>query len=287
MGKILVSGATGNTGSAVVNGLKTRGLDFAAMVRDPAKKEGLENDGIEAVLADFTDKATVKAALKGIDKAFLVCPPHPDMMQMEFNFIDEAIAAGLSHLVYISVIDVSETSPPHLGKWHVAVEEKLKNSKISYTILKPHSFMQNLLMNIPTVKAQGAIYTPMGDGKIPFVDARDIGEVAAQILASPADYAGQTFNITGPTTHSFHDVANMLSDLVGKEVKYIAVPGDAAKQGMMGAGLPEWLADDLVDLNRKWSQGEASPDPSAENILGKQGRTLLDFLQEHAFLFTD
>jgi uncharacterized protein YbjT (DUF2867 family) len=182
---------------------------------------------------------------------------------------------------------VSETFPPHLGKWHVAIEEKLKKSKLDYTILRSHSFMQNLLMNIPSVKGQGAIYAPMGDGMIPFVDARDVGEVAAQILISPSDYVGKIINITGPTIHSLHEVAQILSNQIGKDVKYFPVPGEAAKQGMIGAGLPEWLAEDLVHFNLSWSRGASYPDPAAENILGKQGRTLLSFLEEHAFLFKD
>ena len=288
MATILVSGATGTIGSAVVVALSEAEIPFKVMVRSKEKGRAFEEQGIPFVLADYGHPATLDEALQGVDRAFLVTPPHEKMVEWEKNFIDAAEENGVQHIVKISAIGASPDQGTRLGGYHAAVEHYLKKADLHYTILRPHSFMQNQLGNLETIKTQGAIYAPMGNGRIPIIDARDIGAAAAKILQAPDDYEGQIFNLTGSEALSYDDVAEIVSQAVGKPVHYVNVNPEAAVSAMVSVGFPQWLAEDLVKLNEQWSQGvDTEVDLSTQAILGRQPRHFRDFVRDHQAFFKE
>ncbi|MDH3648442.1 MAG: SDR family oxidoreductase [Saprospiraceae bacterium] len=285
MTKILITGATGKVGSAVTAELQSKGISFKAMVRNPDKAQELNNQGVETIAGDFADPLSYRSALDNVQKVFLLVPPDENMAQMECDFIDACKEADVEHIVNISAVGTARDSPLNLGQFHYRTEEHLKASGIAYTILRPHSFMQNLLGNIGTVKAQSSIYSSAGDVGVPMIDARDVGAVAAAVLTNPG-HENEVYHVTGSNLVTQPDIASAISEAVGREITYVPVPDEAAHQAMVGMGLPPWLADDLVGMTRFWREGHGvAIDPIAEQILGRSTRTVQDFIQDHVFLF--
>ncbi len=283
---ILVTGATGKVGSAVVEELQSTGQPFKAMVRSKDKAVALNKSGVETVIADFTNPESCRQALSNIDKVFLLAPPARNMAELEKNFIDACKTTGVKHIVNISAVGTSKDSSLNLGQWHYQTEEYLTQSGIPYTIIRPHSFMQNILANIGSVKAQSTIYSSLADAAVPLVDARDVGAVAVRVLTEDG-HAGRIYTITGGAKVTQNDVAAVLGNTIGKGVKYIPVPDEAAHQAMTGMGLPDWLADDLVGMAAMHRAGHGTEiDATGEKILGRPMRTINDFIQDHAFLFS-
>lgn len=283
MGTILITGATGNIGSAVVQALQSHGIPFRVMLRNPEKSQGI--GGIETVKGDYSDPDSLRTAMVSVEKLFLVAPAHPDMLTFERNAIDAAKAAGVKYVVMISAIGASPEQPAQLGRNHAAAEAYLEQSGLNYTILRPHSFMQNTLGNIATVKEQSAIYSSIGEGKIPLIDARDIGVAAANLLLK-GGYDQQRLDLTGPEALGQGDLAHIIGEAAGKDVQYVPVPREAAKEGMLGAGFPEWLADDLLSLTEQWKNGQhVEVTPHLRQLLGHPPRSYADFMKDHGHLF--
>ncbi|MCB0549342.1 MAG: SDR family oxidoreductase [Phaeodactylibacter sp.] len=285
MKTILITGATGTTGSATLQQLQGKGLALRVMTRSAEKAAAFEKQGISAVVADYSDPASLARALDGVERAFLVHSPSLEIPKHEKAFIDAAKKAGVKKIVALSVIGAGPDSPLRLSRMHAEVEAHLKNSGMAYTILRPHSFLQNLLGNIPTIQGQGAMYSNNGEAKIPLIDARDIGAVAAAALTEEG-HDGKAYTLTGPAAVSFQEVAGAIGKAIGREVHFVNVPDDAAKQGLMGAGFPEWLADDLVTLNQWGRQvGEQQPSEDVQKVLGRPGHSLEDFARDYAGAF--
>jgi uncharacterized protein YbjT (DUF2867 family) len=156
--------------------------------------------------------------------------------------------------VRLSVHQASHEAPARNSRQHAEIEDELISSGLQYTFLRPQSFMQNTLMAAPTIASEGRTYQPFKDGRLGMVDARDIGEVAAKVLTEEG-HEGETYTLTGPAAISFYDVAEILSEVLGKEVSYINIPLETAKEAMLGMGVPEWRAEVLIEYAKAHSEG--------------------------------
>ena len=255
--KILVTGATGTIGSFVVKGLKHIKADFVAMVRSEEKAKALNEKGIETVIGDLEDIKSLKEALTGIDKVFLLSVTSPDSPKQQGNLVKVAKEKGVKHIVKISARGTALDADFNIGRWHAVTESEIKESGISYTFLHCHSFLQNLFFEEGTIKNENAIYSSMGDGKIGMVDARDIAAVAIHTLTVEG-HENKTYTLTGPKAVSYYDVAKSLTKELKREIKYVPVELEAARKGMIEAGMPEWLADDLTTVNKIYSEDKGS-----------------------------
>ena len=173
---ILITGASGTVGRAVLEEVRKAGKPFKAMYRntEDAKKAP---PGAPTVLADFADKNSLQQALQGIDTAFVVCSPIPQLVELEGNMIDACKEAGLRHVVLNSALGAGDY-PKSFPSWHRKVEDKLKASGLGYTILRPNGFMQNIVaFHAPSIRAQGAFYASMGSAKTSVIDVRDVGSL--------------------------------------------------------------------------------------------------------------
>lgn len=283
--KILVTGATGTIGSFVVDFLLKRRADFVAMVRSPEKAKPLTEKGIETRIGDFSDEASLPATLKGIDRLFLLSVTSPDSPKLQGNMIRAAKAAGVKYIVKISVRGAAENANINIGRWHGEIEEQIKESGLVYTFIRPHSFMQNLLFDAQGIQEQKAIYSPQGDGKIPFIDARDIAAVAARALTEDK-HNNKTYVVTGPEAISYSDIASELSKALGKEIVYKRQTPADAREGMLAAGMPVWLVDDMIFLNESYSTNKASEvSPDVEKVLDRKAHSLADFISDYIEFF--
>ncbi len=280
---ILVTGATGTIGKDVVKELVAKGEKVRS--RDVEKAKKALPAGVEVAKGDLSDPASIAAALKGADKLFLLVSASPQMVQLQSNAIQAAKRAGVKLIVKLSAVGAKKGSPVSIGDWHGQTEEELKASDVPYTILQPGPFAQNLLMQAAPIKAQGAFYGAAGQGRSPFIDARDIAAVAAAVLTTPG-HAGKTYVLTGPKASTYEEAAQALSAAAGKPVKYVDMPPAQMEESMAKNGLPAWLAKDLAAMQGFYRAGTgAQVTQTVEQILGKPGRTIDQFARDFAAAF--
>jgi len=253
--KILVTGATGNVGGAVLNNLGTTDVDLRVLTRDEAKAQSFRDRGVETVVGDFLKPETLGTALEGVSKVFLLTPIDPLQVPQASNVIEAAKESGNDpHVVRLSVHQASHEALSRNSRQHSEVEDELTSSGLPYTFLRPQSFMQNTLIAAPTVASEGKIYQPFKDGKLGMIDVRDIGEVAAKALTEEG-HEGKVYTLTGPAAISFYEVAKALSEVLGKEVRYVDISLEDAKRAMLNRGFPEWRVDVLIEYAKAHSEG--------------------------------
>ena len=244
---ILLTGSTGSIGLSLAKLLSQRGIPYRGMVRDVAKASTLGLVGAEWVQGDFQDPASLHPALDGIDRVFLLAPPVENIDRIEAAFLDIAAACGVRHVVNLSAVGAGIDVPHRFGQWHGRTEQYLRESQMDFTILRPNFFLQNLLTMTAMVQ-QGTLYVPAGEGKAPFVDVRDIAAVAASCLTETG-HEGKIYEVTGPISIGYSDIAATLSQVLGRTINYVDIPVAAAKSSMLEMGMPAWLADALNELN--------------------------------------
>jgi uncharacterized protein YbjT (DUF2867 family) len=281
---ILVLGATGNIGSEVVRLLQEKRVATRVMVRDPAKVAEQFGADVEVVAGDLRDPASLPAALTGVSKVFLVTALAVDQVAMKNALIDAAGRAGVKHIVMSTGIGASPDAHVQFGRWHGENQERLKQSGIAWTFVQPTFFMQNFLMSAATIKDHGAFYLPLGEqSPVSWVDARDIAAVAAMALTE-SGHEGKAYTITGPAAVTCEQIAQEMSEVFGKPIRYVPVSNEAAKGAMMEAGMPEVLADAMIELYALAPPGYlADVAPSA--LGGAPARTIKDFLTDYKSFF--
>ena len=285
-GKILVTGATGNVGSLLVPNLISLGADVRALVRDESKAQGLKDSGVEIVVGDLDKPDTLDAAFLEVDKVFLITPPNPNQVIQAENGIQAAKRTGNPFLVRLSsgAIRGTPSELPIIPVQHAEIDVILKTSGLPYSLLQPHFFMQNTMMSAQTVASDGAVYIPFNDGMIGMIDVRDIVDVAVKVLTEDG-HEGKSYNLTGPASISFHDVAAALSKALGKQVNYVNVPLEAAREGMIGMGMSEWFGDAVVGVFQTLRRYGDFTTPDVENVTGHPARSYETFANDFAQVF--
>ncbi len=219
--KNFITGATGNIGSEVVKQLQNKGVDFVA-----GSSSG-PIEGVETAVLNFGDKASLVSAMQGIETLFMVIPGHPEMVQWGENTIDAAKESGVKHIVRSSGSLANQGSPLIIEHLLGSTDEYLKNSGLDYTITAPSFFMQNFINNFADDYKNGALYQPASDGKISWIDVRDIAAVNVEVLLNVEKYKEQTLTITGAESLSYADAVEQMNSVLGKEAQYVAVPSAA------------------------------------------------------------
>ena len=278
---ILVTGASGTVGKAVLNEVARSGAKHKAMYRS-ASEAAKAPPATETVIADFAKKETLAPALKGVESVYLVCSPIPDLVQLEGNMIDASVAAGVRHIVLSSALGAGDYAKS-FPSWHRKVEDKLKATGISFTILRPNSFHQNVVTYFaPSIRTQGVFYGSMGDARVSFVDVRDIAVVAAKTLAG-GEHSGKTYELNGPEALTYSELEEKISKHAGRTVQYVDIPVDAQGKAMLDQGMPAWQVDALLNLQGYYTSGKGGAvDSLLQSLLGRSPITMDRFLAESA-----
>lgn len=282
---ILVVGGTGTIGSEVVRLLKAQNASFRALVRDSAKTEALEAQGVETVAGDLRRPETLPDALHGVEKVFVVTPLALDQVEMRAALIAAAKAAGVQHVVMSTGMGAAPDAPVQIGRWHGENQRQLQETGMTWTFVQPGFFMQNLLMYGEAIRDKGEFYMPLGEGKVSWIDARDIAAVAVKALTEPG-HENQAYPVTGPEALGGADLASVLTEKSGHTVNYIPISLDQAKQAMTAMGMPEPLADAMNELYALAPAGHlASVLDTVEKVTGRPARSFRQFAKEHAAAF--
>ena len=280
---ILVTGATATVGGEVVRLLAARGEKVRAFGRSAEKLPRLA--GVERLAGELTDRSAVQAAVKGAARIFLLGEPGPDHVEGQSNVIQAARRSGVKLLVKMSAVGADAQSPINLARWHAKSEDELRRADVPHAILQPQLLMQSTLAYAPFVKEQGLFHGAMRDGRVAFVDARDVAAVAAAVLTGRG-HEGKTYVVTGGEALSLRDVADKLSVATGKAVRYVDLPAGELKRRLLDAGLPSWLADDLGALHVFFSTGGgAGTTRVVPELTGAPPRTYEAFAREFASVF--
>ncbi len=283
---ILLTGSTGTAGSEISKALQRIGVRYRSLVRNRAKAEGSANPSVELVDGDLSRPETLGAALEGVEKALLLTAATPDSLQQERNFIHAAKRAGVRHVVKFSAYGASLDAPHYFGRQHGEAERELEDSGLPFTMLRPNGFFQNFLGNAKSIQARSALHAPAGEMKFSAVDARDIAAVAAHVLTEPG-HEGQRYTITGPAALSHAEIAEKLSQVLGRKIVYIDVPEAAAREGMLAAGIPAWTVEKVLDLYRYYRSGAAAEVTNAVERVGRKAPIAFEqFVRDYASVFT-
>src|SRR5580765_3124974 len=283
---ILVTGASGSVGKTVLQEVSKSGAKHRAMYRSEGESAKAPV-GTETVIADFAKKETLASALKGVDSVYLVCSPIPELVELESNMIDACVAAGVKQVVLNSAMGAGDYDKS-FPSWHRKVEEKLKSTRLGWTILRPNSFHQNVVAFFaPTIRTQGVFYSSMKDSRNSFIDVRDIAAVAAKVLAGGA-HLGKIYELNGPEALNYTELAEKISKLAGHEVNYVDIPLEAQRKAMMDQQTPEWLVTALLQLQDYYLSGKGGEvDGVVQGLLGRPAIRIEQFLAEVAGEFRE
>jgi uncharacterized protein YbjT (DUF2867 family) len=282
-GPILVTGATGNTGRAIVDALVERGAPVRAMVRTDADRGKLQA-GVEVVVADFNETAAVAAALEGAERAYLVTPSSAQAEEQQKRFADLAAKAGTRHLVVLSQLGSEAHSPVRFLRYHAAVEQHVRELGIAYTFLRPNLYFQGLLTFAGSISTEGKFFAPIGDATVSAVDVRDIAAVAAVALTE-AGHEGAIYTLTGPEAITHSQIAVALTSALGRTVRFVDVPPEAFADSIREL-LPPWQVGGLLEDYAHYRRGEAAAVSSAiAEITGTAPRSMEQFARDYAPAF--
>ena len=283
--KVLVTGATGNVGSRVVQELRARGAFIRAFVRDPVRAAEKLGAGVELAVGNFSDTASVRPALEGADYLFLTSADGPQMVEHETTVIDAAAAAGVSQIVKLSTLGAQVGSPLPPFDWHGRIEEHLWRSELPAIVLQASFYMSNLFGSAEAIRQTGKLVAPADGAKIAMIDPRDVAAVAAVVLSTDG-YEGQTYELTGPEAITYEHIAEELSAATGRPIEFVDVPDEAARQSFVEAGMPDWLVEHLIELFGIIREGALKQTTDTVRTLsGREPRTFAQFAREHAGLF--
>ena len=296
---ILVTGATGTLGSEVVKqllsakGKEDVNIKAAARSSNDNTFEGLNK--VQVVQLDYNNPSTLAAALKGVDKLFLLTPPQSNIVDLTSNLVREAKNARVKYIVKQSVMGADAEPGITPGILHRQAEKIIEESKISFTFLRPNFFMQNFVnFYSHSIKTQGAFYVPAGDGKVSFVDVRDIAAVAVQALVTTTTndggggdkHKGKAYDITGGEALSYGQAAEIISNEVEKKVSYVNVSDEDARKGMKDIGMDEWTVNSMIELFEITRAGYVSTiSPVVEQVTGNKPISFSQFVKDYAEAF--
>ena len=284
---ILLIGSTGTVGSALLPRLAAAGAQVRAMAHSPSSRSVIEQSGAEPVDGDLDRPETLEAAMEGCDRLFLLSPTHPDQPTREKAAIDAAKRAGVGHVVKLSVMGSSRSSPSAFGRWHAEIEDHLVPSGLDHTLLRAAAFMQVHLLPVETVRHEGRWYGMTGDGPAAYVDVGDVASAAAHVLTADTPPAG-TYELTGPEAITMPQAAATLSGVIGRDVVYVDVPADQFGANLAQAGLPDWLGEAVVGLYQTIREGHAATvTNSVEELTARAPRAYRELAEANKDAFSD
>lgn len=276
---ILVTGARGKTGAAVMQALLARGQDVAAFVRSPDQAADLVAAGVQKiVVGDFAHTAAVRQAMAGAQAVYHICPNmHPHELAIGRTVIEAATAAGVGRFVYHSVLHpLTEKMPHHWQK--LRVEEMLFESNLACTILQPAVYMQNILAARGAIFQQGLYPVPYAAAsRLSFVDLVDVAAAALRVLVEPG-HSGATYELCGTPPLSQTAVAAILSAALDRVVEVQVIERDEWRRQAEAAGLSGYAVETLLAMFRYYEAFGLTGNTNVLRwLLDREPVSLLDF----------
>lgn len=283
--QVLITGATGQVGSKVINLLADqKEVQLVAAVRSAEKAQTFNNQNIRSVIFDFDDEKTHAAALNGIERLFIVTGYTVDMLRQSKALIDQAKIAGVKHIVHLGACGRDDTTVAHWA-WHQLVERYIEWSGFTFTHLRPETFMQNML-SYGGKKAieNGILHQYVADARKSWVDVDDVAEVAAKALLLPELHGGKVYRL-GYDAKSYYEIADLLTEIIGKPFAYQPQDPEVFLQAMKDAGAEMAYMNCVYDHYKRYAArtipGADDTFDNFEQITGKKATKWPDFITKH------
>ena len=280
--RIAVAGATGRVGAALTAGLADEPVDIVALTRNPGALKPTPNVAVAAV--NFDDDATLREALRGVDRLFISHGTSSHQVRNEIALIDAAVACGVNHIVKLSVL-----GPPsrlHPFDWHMRIEAHLAAQNVGFTVLRPSPF-NDILRRAAAQVAKGTWSGSAGQGRANFIDTRDVADAARVILLDERARTSQrAFHLTGPRAWTMQEIAAELAAILGKAVSYTELTQDQHRSALTAAGASDFVAELLLGLDEQFNESAlAETTSTVQDLTGHAPRPLPRWLAENLPLF--
>jgi uncharacterized protein YbjT (DUF2867 family) len=279
---ILITGASGNVGKEVLKQMTQTGAKVRAAFQS-VTKSATAPSGVELCTVDYNQPESLRAALEGVERVFLVGPPTSQLPILERKAMDVIRQSEVRLVVKLSAMGGRDAIFP---RQHTQSEDYIRSAGVPYTFLRPNGFMQNLVnYDASTINSQNAFYGSQGDGRVSQIDIRDVAAVAVKALTEDG-HLGKVYTLTGPEALTSAQIAQILSDDLGREIQYIDLPPGQLKEALLSAGVPEWSADALLDLQRFYREGKAATvTRDVEEVLGRKPVSFAQFSRDYRHAF--
>jgi (4-alkanoyl-5-oxo-2,5-dihydrofuran-3-yl)methyl phosphate reductase len=280
----LITGATGEIGSRVVEQLIARGDRPRVFARDAEKAHSRFGNHADVFVGDLASPESLAYALKGADVLFLV-NSGPQIPLRDQQAATVAKSAGIKRLVKLLSLDVEQGLA--IGAWHEKGEAAIRALGIPYTFVRPTGFMSNLLAWAPSIKTQGVVRASTGNGRRPFIHSADIASVAVKAITT-CEYEGQSLPITGPEAFTFAEITARIGAAIGKALRFESISDEEAGRQFAASGAPEEEVKAHIALWRAIREGRcAAVTDNIQRILGRQPVTLDQWIAENAAAFRE
>lgn len=281
---ICVTGAGGTLGSEVLAQLLAAGVPLRAAFHSDDKAEAARARGLDTAIIDYADPGSLSDAFAGCSTLFLLGHNALDQTELELDAVEAARKSGIRRIVKQSVMGAQDEAYS-LAHVHRPVEKAIEASGMAWTFLRPNSFMQNVMTFMsPTIRAESAFYSASGDARISHVDVRDIAAVAVRALTDAA-HDSQAYTLTGPDAPTYDEIATLLTQATGRTIIHVDLPPNELRYGMVDMGMPDEIADRLLDLERYFRSGAASHvTDDIQRITGRRPRSFANYASEIATL---
>jgi len=274
---VLVTGASGTTGGEVLRTLLAAGIPARALVRSREKARALPS-GCEIAIGSFGDPASLADACRGVRSVFMTSFDSPDQLQLQKNLIEASRNAGVEMVARLSAGSAATDAPSRALRMHAEADAQLANSGLGYCLLKPSWFHQNFLTYCPG----GKLRLPVGDGRVPFIDVRDIAAVAVKALTEPG-HNGKSYLLLGPELLSHRDVAAILSAATGRRFVFEDIPPETWRREAIERGMSPDSADQVLEILARIKAGKSAVEGGdVETVLGRPPIALAAFAREYA-----
>jgi uncharacterized protein YbjT (DUF2867 family) len=279
----LITGATGNIGSLVVERLLERGDRPRVLVRDAEKARSRYGDRVDVFVGDFSDAAAMKAALAGVE-AFLLVSSIDDLVARDKVAVKSARAAGVKHLVKISSLAIPQKDVG-TGVWHAQGEAAIRASGVPFTFIRPSGFMENCLWWANSIKSEGVVRSSAGDGKSPVIHSDDIAAVATKALTTQS-YIGESLPVTGPELLSYPEMVAKIGARIGKPVRFEALSDEEERRQLVARNRPPHMVDAILSIFRAVREGRmAELTDTVERVLGRKPLSFDRWVEQYAAAF--
>jgi NAD(P)H dehydrogenase (quinone) len=282
--KVLITGATGDTGRAAVREAIALGLDVRAMVRKiDARSDALKAQGAEVVVGDMLEINTLRSAMQGVEAAYFVWPVQPGLISAVVNFVHAAKEAGVKAVLNLSQRSANRESTSNSCRDTEIAEDVFNWSGLPVIHLRPTYFLEWLMYpwQLPYLQ-QGVLRMPVGQGRHSPIAADDQGRAIAALLKSPEAHIGKTINLSGPKEMNHEEIAAELSEALGRKIVFQDLPIAEYVASLKEMGVPAYIVQHLDGAMLDYHNGRmAGADNNIEQLTGRRSMTVGEFARLH------